>query len=57
MVVAFKAHGEERDKNKTEEGRKERDEGGGELKRKESKRGCRENARTQGPSVLSFAWR
>jgi hypothetical protein len=28
-----------------------------ELEREESKPTCRRNTRTQGPSVLSFAWR
>lgn len=43
-----------RDKNRTAEGEKE----GGENDRGgESERGCRENTRTQGLSVLSFARR
>lgn len=47
----------ERDKIGTERedrGRRIRRRG---LEREESERGCSENARTQGPSVLSFAWR
>lgn len=58
VVVALRAsqrRGKEetqRDANRTEEGR-ERERG---LEREESSEGARENTRTQGLSVFSFAW-
>lgn len=47
----------ERDKNGTEREDRGRRIRRRRLEREESERGCSENARTQGPSVLSFAWR